>query len=97
MTARTRELGALAKQIKPDVILLAHGASLSEPEDAQYILENSECHGVQVGSSIERLAIEKPLQQRAASFKATHFPKGASRLPSQSESTIFTMDETPKP
>jgi predicted TIM-barrel enzyme len=82
MAARTRELGALAKKIKPDVILLAHGASLSEPEDAQYLLENSECHGVQVGSSIERLAIEKPLQQRAASFKATHFPKGAKRLPS---------------
>ena len=82
MTARTRELGALAKKIKPDVILLAHGASLSEPEDAQYILENSECHGVQVGSSIERLAIEKPLEQRAAAFKATHFPKGAQRLPS---------------
>jgi hypothetical protein len=35
-----------------------------------------------VGSSIERLAIEKPLEQRAASFKATHFPKGTMRLPS---------------
>jgi len=82
MAVRTQELGALARKIKPDVILLAHGASLSNPEDAQYLLEKCDCHGVQVGSSIERLAIEKPLEQRAASFKATHFPPNAKRWPS---------------
>jgi predicted TIM-barrel enzyme len=79
MAARTQELGAVARDIKPDVILLAHGAALSEPEDAQYLLEKCDVHGVQVGSSIERLAIEKPLEQRAASFKLTHFPAGAQR------------------
>lgn len=82
MAVRTQELGSLARKIKPDVILLAHGASLSNPEDAQYLLEKCDCHGVQVGSSIERLAIEKPLEQRAASFKATYFPAGAKRWPS---------------
>jgi predicted TIM-barrel enzyme len=79
MAARTQELGAVAREIKPDVILLAHGAALSEPEDAQYLLEKCDVHGVQVGSSIERLAIEKPLEQRAAAFKTTHFPAGAQR------------------
>ena len=72
--ARTKAFGTLAKSIKPDVIVLAHGAALSEPEDAQYVLDHGDCHGVQVGSSIERLGIEKPLEQRAASFKATRFP-----------------------
>jgi predicted TIM-barrel enzyme len=82
MAVRTQALGALAKAIKPDVILLAHGASLTDPEDAQYLLENCDCHGVQVGSSIERIGIEKPLEQRAASFKTVHFPVGAKRWPS---------------
>jgi predicted TIM-barrel enzyme len=81
MAVRTKEFGSLASEIKPDVILLAHGASLSEPEDAQYLLDNSDVHGVQVGSSIERLAIEKPLEQRATAFKATHFPPGVERWP----------------
>ena len=65
----------LAKKIKPDVILLAHGAALVNPEDAQYMLNHTDCHGVQLGSSIERMAIEKPLEERSAMFKAIHFPK----------------------
>lgn len=69
-TARKSQLHfALARRIMPEVILLAHGAALAEPEDAQYLLEHTDCQGVQLGSSIERLAIEQPLQQRAAAFK----------------------------
>jgi len=66
----------IARRIKPDVILLAHGAALVDPRDAQYMLDNTECDGVQLGSSIERMAIEKPLEERAAAFKTVHFPKG---------------------
>ena len=55
------------------MILLAHGAALVNPEDAQYMLDHTDCHGVQLGSSIERMAIEVPLQERAAAFKAVHF------------------------
>lgn len=40
MAAHPQALGAVAKAIKPDVILLAHGASLTDPHDAQYLLEN---------------------------------------------------------
>jgi predicted TIM-barrel enzyme len=63
----------IAKEIKPDVILLAHGAALVDPVDGQYMLDHSDCHGVQLGSSIERLAIEEPLRQRSASFKSMRF------------------------
>jgi predicted TIM-barrel enzyme len=63
----------IAKEIHPEVILLAHGAALVSPEDAQYVLDNTDCHGVQLGSSIERLAIEEPLKERATSFKAVRF------------------------
>jgi predicted TIM-barrel enzyme len=66
----------IAKQIKTNVILLAHGAALTNPEDAQFMLDHTDCHGVQLGSSIERLAIEQPLEERAASFKRVHFREG---------------------
>jgi predicted TIM-barrel enzyme len=74
---RTQAMYELALRLKPDLILLAHGAALVNPEDAQYLLDHTACHGVQLGSSIERMAIEVPLQERAAAFKATHFPARA--------------------
>jgi predicted TIM-barrel enzyme len=69
-----------AKRIKPDVILLAHGAAICEPEDAQFMLDHTDCHGVQLGSSIERMAVEQPLQQRAAAFKGVRYPEGVQRM-----------------
>jgi predicted TIM-barrel enzyme len=72
---RSQKHFGIARRIKRDVILLAHGAALSDPNDAQYMLDHTDCQGVQLGSSIERLAIEKPLQERAAAFKAIRFPK----------------------
>jgi predicted TIM-barrel enzyme len=69
----------MARKIKPDLILLAHGAALVNPEDGQYLLDHTDCHGVQLGSSIERMAIEVPLQERAAAFKSVCFPEGAQR------------------
>lgn len=70
MAERTRAHYKIARALKPDVILLAHGAALVNPEDAQYMLDHTDCHGIQLGSSIERLAIEKPLEERTAAFKA---------------------------
>lgn len=73
MAIRSQAHFELARKIKPDAILLAHGAALVNPHDAQYLLEHTDCHGVQVGSSIERMAIEGPLQERTASFKRLRF------------------------
>jgi predicted TIM-barrel enzyme len=72
--ARSREHFELARQIAPDVLLLAHGAAIVEPADAQFVIDRAACQGVQLGSSIERLAIEEPLQRRAAAFKGLRFP-----------------------
>jgi len=80
MAERSQAHYDIAKKIKPDVILLAHGASLVNPEDGQYMLDHTDCHGVQLGSSIERMAIERPLKERAAAFKNVHFPKGTKRF-----------------
>jgi predicted TIM-barrel enzyme len=73
MAERTQAHYEIAREIKPDVILLAHGAALVNPEDAQFMLDRTDCHGIQLGSSIERMAIEVPLQERAAAFKQVHF------------------------
>jgi predicted TIM-barrel enzyme len=82
MAERTRRNYAIALSLKPDVVLLAHGAALVNPEDGQYMLDHTACHGVQLGSSIERMAIEVPLEERAAAFKRVHFPaSSASRAP----------------
>jgi len=37
------------------------------------MLDHTACHGVQLGSSIERMAIERPLEERAAAFKTLRF------------------------
>lgn len=79
MATRSQAHYELAKRIKPDVILLAHGAALVNPEDAQYMVDHTDCHGVQLGSSIERMAVEQPLEERAAMFKNIHFPEGVVR------------------
>lgn len=79
MAERTQAHYAIAKKIKPDVILLAHGAALVDPEDGQYMLDHTDCHGIQLGSSIERMAVEKPLEARAAAFKTVRFPAGTKR------------------
>jgi predicted TIM-barrel enzyme len=73
MARRSQKHYELAKKIKPDVILLAHGAALVNPEDAQYMLDHTDCDGIQLGSSIERMAVEMPLQERAAAFKQIQF------------------------
>jgi predicted TIM-barrel enzyme len=69
----------IARRIKPDVILLAHGAAIVDPDDAQYMLDHTDCQGIQLGSSIERLAIEEPLKERAAAFKQIRFRDPKSR------------------
>jgi predicted TIM-barrel enzyme len=78
MVSRTEENFGIARGIKPDVILLAHGAALVSPDDAQYVLDHTSANGIQLGSSIERMAIERPLQERTEQFKAVRFPTGQS-------------------
>jgi predicted TIM-barrel enzyme len=41
----------IAKKIRSEVILLAHRAALINLEDAQYVLNHTDCHGVQLALS----------------------------------------------
>lgn len=72
---RTEEANKIMRKIKKDVMLIAHGAAMSTPEDAQYILNHTSCDGIWTGSSTERIPIEKAVYAAAKEFADLRFPK----------------------
>ena len=61
------------RKVHPDVILVAHGAAMANPVDAQFMLDNTSGHGFWTGSSTERLPIERAVKQAAGEFAALKF------------------------
>ncbi|NND08779.1 MAG: hypothetical protein HKN87_20585 [Saprospiraceae bacterium] len=72
--ARSEEVYAQLRKLKPDVMLIAHGAALENPVDAQYILDNTSCDGIWTGSSTERIPIERAVYKTAKEFADLRFP-----------------------
>ena len=66
--ARTEEAYKILRKIKPDVMLIAHGAGLVYPEDGQYIIDHTSCDGIWTGSSTERIPIERAVLAAAKEF-----------------------------
>lgn len=65
------EWSQAALEVNSDVIILVHGGPVSEPKDAQYILDNTKnCHGFYGASSMERLPTERALTEQTKKFKA---------------------------
>ena len=59
-----------ALRVNRDVIVLVHGGPVAEPEDAQYVMDNTEhCHGFYGASSMERLPVESALTEQTRRFK----------------------------
>lgn len=60
-----------ARAVDPEVLVLVHGGPVATPDDAQYILSNTEyCHGFYGASSMERLPTERALTEQTRAFKA---------------------------
>ncbi len=72
--ARTEAANKELRKIKPDIMLIAHGAALENPVDAKYILDNTSCDGIWTGSSTERIPIEKAVYSTAKEFADLRFP-----------------------
>jgi predicted TIM-barrel enzyme len=70
---RTEEANQKLRAIKKDIILVAHGAAMETPDDAQYILDHTSCEGFWTGSSTERLPIERAVSAAAREFQALRF------------------------
>src|SRR5262249_44760239 len=67
---RVQAMHDAAKKIKPDILVLCHGGPISEPEDAQYVLEHTRgVVGFFGASSIERLPTEVAITGCARRFK----------------------------
>jgi predicted TIM-barrel enzyme len=60
-----------ALRVRPDILVLAHGGPISEPEDADFIMKQTKtCHGFYGASSMERLPVERALTDQVRRFKA---------------------------
>ncbi len=71
---RIQAIHDAGKSVNPDVMVICHGGPVSEPEDAQYVLERT--HGVDGffgASSIERLPTEKAIKNQTIAFKSIKF------------------------
>ncbi len=59
-----------ALKVNKDAIILVHGGPVAMPEDAEYVLKNTEtCHGFYGASSMERLPTEVAMTEQTAAFK----------------------------
>ena len=68
---RVQAMHDAAKEVNPEVIVLCHGGPIAEPEDVQFILENTDgISGFFGASSIERLATEPAIENQARLFKS---------------------------
>ncbi len=72
---RTEVVNQKVLAIQPDLMLVAHGAALVTPEDGQYMLDHTTCHGVWTGSSTERIPIEKAVLATAREFTGLRYSK----------------------
>jgi predicted TIM-barrel enzyme len=70
---RTEAANQKLRLLKKDVILVAHGAAMETPEDAQYMLDHTTCDGFWTGSSTERIPIERAVSEAARTFAALRF------------------------
>ena len=70
---RTEKANVQLRGLKRDVILVAHGAAMETPEDAQYMLDHTSCDGFWTGSSTERIPIEQAVSATARTFAALRF------------------------
>ena len=71
---KVQELADAAKTVSPDILCLCHGGPIANPEDAQYILDNTKgIVGFYGASSIERFPTEVGIQKQTEAFKAITF------------------------
>jgi predicted TIM-barrel enzyme len=67
---RAQKIHDAIKSVNPETLVLCHGGPVSEPEDFEYILKNTEgIAGFYGASSMERLPVERAISQQVRRFK----------------------------
>jgi predicted TIM-barrel enzyme len=73
---KVQALHDAAKKVRSDILVLCHGGPISEPEDAQYILDHTQgVVGFFGASSIERLPTEAAITGCVRRFKGMTSPR----------------------
>jgi predicted TIM-barrel enzyme len=73
---RVQAMHDAAKKVNKDIFVLCHGGPISEPQDAQYVLEHTRgIVGFYGASSIERLPTEVAITECTQRFKGIRFAK----------------------
>ena len=72
--ARVQAICDAARDVDPEVIVLCHGGPISMPEDAEYVLRQTEgVDGFYGASSMERLPVETAMVDHIRKFKQIEF------------------------
>ena len=70
----TQDLIDVVRAVNPDVIALAHGGPIENPQDVAYVLERTTAQGFVGASSIERLPVETAIVDVVQAFKKLAVP-----------------------
>ena len=67
---RVQAIRDAAVGVREDILVLCHGGPIAEPDDAEYVLNNTTgVVGFFGASSIERLPVERALTEQVRHFK----------------------------
>src|SRR5690606_5039166 len=66
---RTQQIGDAAREVNPNVFVLAHGGPINTPADVSEVLSRSDIHGFVGASSLERMGVEQSLTELTRDFK----------------------------
>jgi predicted TIM-barrel enzyme len=67
---KVQRIADAGKSVNPDVMVICHGGPIAMPDDAKYVLENTEnVVGFFGASSIERLPTETAIRKQTEEFK----------------------------
>ena len=72
---RTQDIIDAAKTVRDDIFYLCHGGPINTPEDADRVIQATDCVGFVGASSLERMGVEKSLTDLTRQFKSIQLKK----------------------
>ncbi len=72
---RTQDIIDAAKTVRDDIFYLCHGGPINTPEDADRVIQATDCVGFVGASSLERMGVEQSLIDLTKEFKAIPLKK----------------------
>jgi predicted TIM-barrel enzyme len=67
---RTQDIIDAAKSVRDDIFYLCHGGPINTPEDADRVIQATDCVGFVGASSLERMGVEESLTNITRQFKS---------------------------